>query len=99
MNNLELEKKILKRRLKFYKIYTQAKRNGFENPGGFAFLQALAEIIKEQGSDNFTSWKDIEISLKKWLDINDNEYYISFNFVKEYLNKFRFATNRLIKNE
>ena len=99
MNSLELEKKILKRRLKFYKIYTQAKRNGFENPGGFAFLQVLAEIIKEQGSDNFTSWKDIEISLKKWLDINDNEYYAAFNFVKEYLNKFRFATNRLIKNE
>ena len=99
MNSLELEKKILKRRLKFYKIYTQAKRNGFENPGGFAFLQVLAEIIKEQGSDNFTSWKDIEISLKKWLDINDNEYYVAFNFVKEYLNKFRFATNRLIKNE
>ena len=99
MNNLELEKKILKRRIKFYKIYTQAKRNGFENPGGFAFLQTLAEIIKEQGSDNFTSWKDIEISLKKWLDINDNEYYAAFNFVKEYLNKFRFTTNRLIKNE
>ena len=99
MNSLELEKKILKRRIKFYKIYTQAKRNGFENPGGFAFLQALAEIIKEQGSDNFTSWKDIEISLKKWLDINDNEYYTAFNFVKEYLNKFRFTTNRLIKNE
>ena len=99
MNSLELEKKILKRRIKFYKIYTQAKRNGFENPGGFAFLQALAEIIKEQGSDNFTSWKDIEISLKKWLDINDNEYYATFNFVKEYLNKFRFTTNRLIKNE
>lgn len=99
MNNFELEKKILKRRLKFYKIYTQAKRNGFENPGGFAFLQTLAEIIKEQGSDNFTSWKDIEISLKKWLDINDNEYYAAFNFVKEYLNKFRFTTNRLIKNE
>lgn len=99
MNSLELEKKILKQRLKFYKIYTQAKRNGFENPEGFAFLQALAEIIKEQGSDNFTSWKDIEISLKKWLDINDNEYYAAFNFVKEYLNKFRFASNRLIKNE
>ena len=99
MNSLELEKKILKRRIKFYKIYTQAKRNGFENPGGFAFLQALAEIIKDQGSDNFTSWKDIEISLKKWLDINDNEYYTAFNFVKEYLNKFRFTTNRLIKNE
>ena len=99
MNSLELEKKILKRRLKFYKIYTQAKRNGFENPGGFAFLQTLAEIIKEQGTDNFTSWKDIEISLKKWLDINDNEYYAVFNFVKEYLNKFRFTTNRLIKNE
>lgn len=99
MNNLELEKKILKRRLKFYKIYTQAKRNGFENPGGFALLQALVEIIKEQGSNNFNSWKDIEISLKKWLDINDNEYYTAFNFVKEYLNKFRFTTNRLIKNE
>ena len=99
MNSLELEKKILKRRIKFYKIYTQAKRNGFENPGGFAFLQALVEIIKEQGSGNFTSWKDIEISLKKWLDINDNEYYTAFNFVKEYLNKFRFTTNRLIKNE
>lgn len=99
MNNFELEKKILKRRLKFYKIYTQAKRNGFENPGGFALLQALVEIIKEQGSNNFNSWKDIEISLKKWLDINDNEYYTAFNFVKEYLNKFRFTTNRLIKNE
>lgn len=99
MNNLELEKKILKRRLKFYKIYTQAKRNGFENPGGFALLQTLVEIIKEQGSNNFNSWKDIEISLKKWLDINDNEYYAAFNFVKEYLNKFRFTTNRLIKNE
>ena len=99
MNSLELEKKILKRRIKFYKIYTQAKRNGFENQGGFAFLQAVVEIIKEQGSGNFTSWKDIEISLKKWLDINDNEYYTAFNFVKEYLNKFRFTTNRLIKNE
>ena len=40
MNSLELEKNILKRRIKFYKIYTQAKRNGFENPGGFAFLQS-----------------------------------------------------------
>ena len=99
MNNLELKQKILKRRLRFYKIYTQAKIYGFENPEGFAFLQALAEIIKEQGSDNFTSWKDIEISLKKWLDIKDNKYYAAFNFVKEYLNKFHFTTMRLIKNE
>ena len=99
MNNLELEKKILKRRLKFYKIYTQAKRNKFENPEGFALLQALVEIIKEQGSDSFNSWKDIEISLKKWLDINDNEYYTAFNFVKKYINKFCFSTNRLMSNE
>ena len=99
MNNFELEKKILKRRLKFYKIYTQAKRNEFENPEGFALLQALVEIIKEQGSDNFNSWNDIEISLKKWLDINDNEYYTAFNFVKKYINKFCFSTNRLMNNE
>ncbi len=56
----------------------------------FALLQALVEIIKEQGSDNFNSWNDIEISLKKWLDINDNEYYTAFNFVKNILINFVF---------
>lgn len=97
MNNLE--EKILKRRLKFYKIYTQAKMHGFENPEGFALLEALIEIRREQEFGNLISWKDIEISLKKWLGIKDNKYYAAFNFVKEYLNKFHFTTMRLMKNE
>ncbi len=97
MNNLE--EKILKRRLKFYKIYTQAKIYGFENPEVFALLEALIEIRKEQEFGNFNSWNDIEISLKKWLGIKDDKYYAAFNFVKEYLNKFHFATMRLMKNE
>lgn len=50
MNNLE--EKILKRRLRFYKIYTQAKIYGFENPEGFALLEALIEIRKEQEFGN-----------------------------------------------
>ena len=97
MNNLE--EKILKRRLKFYKIYTQAKMHGFENPEGFALLEALIEIRKEQEFGNLISWKDIESSLKKWLGIKDDKYYAAFNFVKEYLNKFHFTTMRLMKNE
>ena len=99
MNNLELKQKILKRRLRFYKIYTQAKIYGFENPEGFALLETLIEIRKEQEFGNLINWKDIEISLKKWLDIKDNKHYAVFNFVKEYLNKFHFAAMRLIKNE
>lgn len=98
MNNLE--EKILKRRLRFYKIYTQAKIYGFENPEGFALLEALIEIRKEQEFGNLISWKDIEISLRKWLGIKVNKRYDSaFNFVKEQLNNFHFTTMRLMKNE
>ena len=76
MNNLELKQKILKRRLRFYKIYTQAKIYGFENPEGFALLETLIEIRKEQ--DMLIMSLQLEYDrLKKCFEndnINNNTY-------------------------
>lgn len=99
MNNLE--EKILKLGLEFYKKREYKKYIiQLPNPEGCALLEALIEIRREQGFGNLITWKDIEISLRKWLGMKDNKRYDSaFNFVKEQLNNFHFTTMRLMKNE